>query len=1387
MIKEIGLNVLAFRPASMVWASRRFQALTRLGLLFFFVYGGFFLRAQAQEDAFYEIRNYTTEDGLSSNHVYQTFQDSRGLIWVVTGNGIDLFDGVQFEQVMQWEFSSVAYNNRICFEDEQGILWVKVAREDRLQLRWMNAKTKEELLQPPPLFQKWNGDCVDIAAGPAGSLLLLDRQGRLWKVREEADPELLYTSNWIESSFCSHTRNDSVIWLYNKGTRERKSDYFLLYTVIFEDKQVMEYVATDVSHRPFVLPNGTLLTVGKTDYAKIIPGQRATYQAIAGAIPRYQVDLRDNNNFSYNPETEEIWILNQAALIVFKYNGGLVHDFSKDKNTNGPKISFDLFLDKQGILWVGAIGGIFKIVRTSTKFKRLVWKSPVEDSEIQERPCRGMLVHSDGRVYFNASLETYAMTPKLQGLKVVSKDLLGYYALSEELDGRLINALSSFYHLDPVTGKKIYYELPKSKGLANIWSVLPQQDRIWLGNNKGILYFDRREKVIKEFDQYNGYESLRISEVYQMLSKEHGRVIWMVSSTGIYVVDVEKGVVGRYWTGATGASYLPADNIRHIYVSSTGAYWLATSIGLLFWDPVLGITQYYGEKEGLINTNSYAVYPDRFGFIWFSTDAGIGQLDYVTGKVRFYQTKDGVTHNEFNRISHLQLPDGTLLFGSMNGVTVLDPEDFQKAFSESKNGMVSLVGASMLSAANKEELDILGQILSNNCIELHPGYILLNLRFAVSDYSESTPFNYSYKIEGLHTNWIPANGNEIQLIGLPYGSYQLRVRAQNGSGTSHDQEFVLLTVVRVPFYMRLWFLLALVGLLLVAVYVVVRFRTQFLRNLKRKLEQEIALRTKEIEHDRVLIEQQALLLKQKDLQKSYFLSNLTHELRTPVTLILGPIKHLLKKGGLGQETTKSLTIAQRNAKQLLQLVNSALELLSLENHAVSVHQKPVLIETLVRDVVGEFRMLGLAKKISLHFYTEEQSALLVSVDETHVRTILSNLLSNAIKFTPSRGKVSVQLVYVEGRLQLSVRDTGRGIHPDDLPHIFERFFQTQQPDAPVEGGTGIGLSLSKDLVELMGGQIWVESTINVGTIFYVELPAVRHKNLEVVTNPTKLDGGKTYESGEEKTYPILFQLWRSAVHEKAVPTLLVVEDNQEMQQYLAQIFKSNYDAQFVGSGLEAHDYLRSNPIPDLLITDLMMPDMDGYQLVKSLRSKEHLKNIPILVLSARADIERLEYMVDDFLVKPFDEDELLDRVEVLIARNLVKLESSLYTDCENTIGVGPNLVNSEELAWLRKLESTLILNIGNTSCTAEVFAGQMLMGRTAFFQEVKRLTGLTPNQYIQEARLLEAKRLLELRVHSSFSSVVAAVGMKSESYFSLLFRQRFGVAPTSYFPKNRRG
>lgn len=1347
---------------------------------------GLVIGGYAQEGVFYEVHNYTTKEGLSHNHVYQTFQDSRGLIWLVTGEGIDLYDGHRFESVIEWELGALSYQNKICFEDADGLLWIKIVREDKVLFKWVNTRTKLVVQEVPELFRKCKGEYVDIAAGPNHSLLLLDGQGQLWKVAENADPIILYSGVGRVNYFCSTLHNDSVIWLCGIGSKDKKTDYQLSYWAILPDNKVIEHVISDISHRPQVLSNGVLWSVGKHDYARITPGQPIVYRPIAAAISNYQVDQRDNSNFAYNEETDEIWIINQGFLKVFNAGGKIVHDFSADPTLNAPRISFEIFLDRQGVLWVSTIGGLFKLVRNYTKFKRLVWMSNSDKKEHPEQPCRGMVLHSDGRIYFNASLQTYSITPQLEELKVVSKDQLGYYALAEDLDGRLMNALSTFYHLDLRTGERVDYELPRSKGLANIWSILPLRNRIWLGNNKGILFFDRQEGAIVEFEKYNGYESLRNSDVYQMIPFQRGELIWMVSSTGIYVVDANKGVVGRYWSGGMGPDYFPADNIRHISVGPTGGLWVATSTGLFFWDKVLGILQQYGQADGLINTNLYAAYQDQFGFIWFSSDAGIGQLEYVSGKVRYYQTKDGVTHNEFNRISHLQLPDGTLFFGSMNGVTVLNPADFQDAFSGSKKGGLSLVEASVLSLSEKQESSLLSGINSDGRIDLYPDQVFLKLRFSFTDYSESLSIAYTYKIEGLHNQWMPVIGNEIQLAGLPYGSYQLKVRARNSGGMYYDQEYVLPLQVHAPFYLQIWFLILAMCLFVLSVHLAVRFRNRFLLDRQRELQQEVKLRTMMIEQDKALIEQQALLLEQKDTQKSYFFTNLTHELRTPITLILGPIKHILQKGGLGQENTKSLTIAQRNAKQLLKLVNSVLDLLSLENHSLSVHRKPVLVDALVRELVGEFRLLGLTKKISINYFSDESPKLELMLDDGHVRTILSNLLSNSLKYTSIKGKVSVYLDYIDGEVQLKVQDTGRGIHPEDLPHIFERFFQTNQPDAPAEGGTGIGLALCKELTDLMRGKIWVESEIGVGTTFFVCLPAEESKKCEGLKMAPSREDNNALSSVKEEGGAILFQRWRSSIPKHRIPLVLLVEDNQEMQQFLEQILSTDFQVHSAGSGLEVLTYLSNNPLPDLIISDVMMPDMDGYQLAKTLRLHDHYKHIPILVLTAKSDTVGLENFVDEILIKPFDEEQLSGVVQMLVARSVVKLEHSLYSVSDQVHGIGPIPVTNEELAWLQKLERNVIDNLSNTSFTAELLASQMLMGRTAFFQEVKRLTGMTPNQYLQEVRLLEARSLLEQKTYSNFGAVVSAVGMKSESYFSLLFRQRFGITPTSYFPKKRK-
>lgn len=1346
-------------------------------VLIFLLWGCFTASLRAQEDIHHDVYHYTANDGLSSNHVYQVFQDSRGLIWMLTGKGIDLFDGVEFECVMSWDFSPYVYQNRICFEDEEGLIWVKLMLDSRVVFKWINTRTKQVVDQAPALFRSCKGEYIDIAAAPAHTLLLLDKQNQLWRVKKGAEPALLFSGFGSEFAFCSHQNNDSIIWLQSQIVRERESDSYIQYTGVLPGKQVVLFNTPDRSHRSFVNSDGTLWSVGKYYYARIALGKPVEYKPVSAAIPGYKVDYRDNSNFVFDPENEVVWLVNQGVLKAFKPGGELIYDFSNNKNINGPEFSFDMFLDRQGILWVGTIGGVYKIIKNRTKFRRLVWKSPLENTDKRELPCRGMVFHRDGRIYFNASTEVYSVSPGLDDIRLVDSEPVGLYALCEDLDGRLINGITTIYHLDPVTGKKVVHNLPALQKWGEIWSILPRYDRIWLGNNEGILYYDRSKEAIVPFEQYNGYDLLRHSCVYQMLFLEQSRKIWMISSTGIYVIDPEQGVTGRYWNGGTGADFLPADNIRHLSIGESGAIWLATSTGLIYWDQTSGILRTYGEKEGLINTNLYAVYPDKFGSVWFSSDAGIGQMDCVSGKIRYYQTQDGVTHNEFNRISHLQLANGTLLFGSMNGITVFHPEDFKDAFKNSKNGILNLTGATAFSGSDSKEVNLLPEIMASNGIEIEPDQLFLKLRFALSDYTEVSELSYSYTLEGLHQYWFPLLHNEIQLVGIPSGRYLLKVRAKNSTGVNYDSEYVLPVYVKAPFYLRTWFLVLMLILLIVLVNLLIKWRSRFLLNQQRELEKEVKLRTKKIELDKEIIEYQALLLKQQDTQKTYLIGNLMHEMRTPITLILGPIKRTLQKGGLGQQNTKMLSIAERNAKQILEHVNTTLDLISLENRTLSIHQTPVLIDALFRDLTDEFRVIARLGNISLRFHSEVLPELEVLICEKHLRTILSNLLSNAIKYTASKGHISVYLTYRAEELEFTVRDSGRGIHPDDLPHIFERFFQTQQPDAPVEGGTGIGLALCKELAELMNGRITVESTQGEGTAFKVVIPA-RSVSGEVVSEksaqPVLQAGGTTLVPS------VLFQKWKFSGRNKEHSTILVAEDNLEMQRFIGAILESGYQLHFVGNGKEALAYLEVNPLPDLLLTDIMMPEMDGFQLVKKIKSRSEYSGMPIIVLSARSEQTNISLLADGYLAKPFEEAELLTTVRRLMERQLSSPEQE-QTSENSREGVELCQIDIRDLEWLRQMEKITIESISNPTFTADTLAGAMFMGRTAFFQEVKRLTGMTPNQYIREVRLLEARWLLQRRVYSNFSSVVSAIGMKSESYVSLLFRQRFGVSPMTYF------
>ncbi len=549
-------------------------------------------------------------------------------------------------------------------------------------------------------------------------------------------------------------------------------------------------------------------------------------------------------------------------------------------------------------------------------------------------------------------------------------------------------------------------------------------------------------------------------------------------------------------------------------------------------------------------------------------------------------------------------------------------------------------------------------------------------------------------------------------------------------------------------------------------------------------------------------EQQAHQLKDLDAAKSRFFANVSHELRTPLTLLLGPVRTLLKENQLTEKQNRLLQMANQSGKQLNQLVNEILDLQKLEMGKMELNQKPTGLPAFISRYVAQFESLAQRQQIDFSFETNLADDLVANIDPEKCRQILYNLLSNAFKFTPAEGRVKLTL-NIGGtaplpihqfdnspihRLQITVSNTGPGIHPDDLPHVFDRFFQTSRPDKPAEGGTGIGLALCHEYARLFGGNISVESTPGKGSVFNVVFPVTladtsqlsqpeaRPGAIEMVVSPQVSPSARPVNEPGNST---------------SKPAILVVEDNPELQDYIRLILEEKYHVVTVDNGQVALQKLTANsqqPIADLILSDLMMPVMDGYQLLEKLKSDDATRHIPVIMLTARAEaqdrLKALRIGVDDYLTKPFDEEELLVRIENLLAnyRNrqaAPEQKPDLQLPSAETEEVDLALSASDQ-KWLEQFETYLLKNLSSDILSVSLLAQQFAMSESTLLRQLKRLTGLTPVQYIQEIRLDQARHLLENRTYDSIAKVASEVGYNDTRPFSRLFKQRFGKLPSDF-------
>lgn len=1328
--------------------------------------------AQAQS---FIARNqfYGVENGLSHREVNAIFQDKQGFMWFGTRYGLNRFDGYSFTWHTR-ERDGLPFNDvQAITEDNDGYLWL--AGPSSHHSICLYHPIRKEVVS---FKEKFGQDLRPHCNNPRG-LLKKAQDGTIFFLADAPLRLMSYhSSRGLKSvSLPANWKNCGLAGISKRGT---------LWGVV-NDSMLMEIDPTGRVLQRYVHDGRVQLRMGGPQNGMIF---YYTTEPLTGGIDRmYGIDELSvrtevpletlEQDRSYFPE------------LLFKFDStGLMwaHDrllgaggtVLVDVGQQFPELNAigirSFFRDQNGALWLGGNFGAYRIQIRDNRFNTLL--QTTSNTSLREgNACRGIFV-DDEYLYVNLQEDgLYRVTRIGNEKKLLYKNTQewGHLALYNSPNNQYLYVGSSgkLLRYDKSTGDTLTLTFPPA---FSVWTMYETgNSHMLVGGRSGLYTVDLNTNDVGLFQQFNQYKELADAHILDIHADNNGQV-WICSSSGLYAWDATKGITARYWSKGAGQFYLPADEFQHFYQDEDGTYWIGTAFtGLLHWDKKKNSVKQYTRVDGLSNNNIYAVYPDGSGNLWLTSDNGLMQFNRKTGITHTYLVRDGIAHNEFNRLSHFKGADGRMYFGGLNGITTFHPGSFLRNNKTSINSPLRIAMFQQFDGSSGKLEDRTASLLSNKEIVVYPGDRFLVFELSLLTFEDQNQAQYAYMLEGVDKDWNYQNERVLRLSGLPSGLHKLRIRGQSADGTWSAEEVVIPIRVMLPLMLRPWFL-GLMGLLLVvSVYGLFRLRNWQHKRDQLLLESEIDRVTAKLKLDNQTIERQAEELRHLDALKSRFFANVSHELRTPLTLMLSPLNTVLKNKKLDDPSRQLLNLASDNGEQLLRLLAEILDLSKLESGKLELAEKPTSIQSLLRKQVAQFEAHAQRINIDLSFDYQASENLVVMLDVKNTERILNNLLSNAMKFTPTGGKVQVQVVENTDNLEIRVKDNGRGVHPDDLPYIFDRYYQSKRPDAATEGGTGIGLALSFELARLFGGSLRVESTVGKGSIFYFNFP--------------KKEVADVYEEAVDSILPEPFvteQEDEAMLVVSPTPSrsrLLVVEDHDSLLQYLITLLQPDFDVVGVRHGREALDVLgKDGHGIDLILSDIMMPVMDGFKLLEQLKNNDAYRHLPVVMLTARADwtdkLYALRLGVDDYLLKPFREEELRARVDNLL-RNVLQRKSTIGATKDEKQTPRP-LFSAEEHAWLEDVEKMVQQNLPDTHFNVDQLSDMLFISRRQLNRRLQQLTGLTPVQYIREARLAHARRLLENRTYSTVKSVVLASGMTDTEHFAKLFREKYGRSPSDY-------
>lgn len=1328
------------------------------------------------------LKHLDTGNGLSNNKINTIYRDSQGFIWIGTSSGLCRYDGYTFKIYHPDTPADRPINGSYIDEiqeDNEGNLWIKTS-----------------------------GDYYIYR--PETDILENDVPRRMKELGLESNPTKLLIDN------------NKNLWFYLSGKgvfRASKQDNGKV-------KQVPEPAFGKSTLSNFIDTPLGIVTIDESGVLRIIDPVTLkvtlTERHIADRLPPNQsftfTSVYDRDGLLWIYSNEQLWL----------YDAGNHQWISERLPNGGKKLLINVLMqDKSGKIWVGRDHHGLEQVHKSADGIRFI---PVADNAeknvnntvtvLYEDPANTLWIgtYKKGVFYYNESTQKFSLFPFPDvNRMIVSRN-------GEVWVGTDAAGLMSW---NPTTGKITSYPDPHDGGNPPaITSLLETPDgSIYVGNfTRGLKRF-----INGKFDHISTGSRLDSIYTWALAISENNNNLWIgtlgsgifnynpvtsavkeynVTNSGLasdYIVSIANGSDGMvYFATAVGvAVYNPTtqkitklqsvsnNNINEVFYDSRGLLWIASREGLQVYDPRRDTTHTIHLHDDSAPSFVLGIQEDMMGDIWVSEGSDLIHLspkfDDKTGEfsttMQNYDPNDGLQNSDFNQRSFAMLPDGEILVGGLYGINRFNPAKITLNRSLPAVMFSALyIGGKEITPGEKIDGHVVLQSSLNKQrkIELWHGNTDFTLYVATDNYVLPEKTTFYYKLEGLNTDWQTTHLNNITYTNLPSGTYKLLVSAANNDNYRSVHPAELEIVVHPPFWATVWAKALYLILILTAVYVVyrmIRLREQRKFNEKRK---------------------EDALQKQEELNqlKFKFFTNVSHDLRTPLTLIVSPLESMIKDTS-DPSKLKMLTMMRNNAMRLLNMVNQLLDFRKNEVAGLTLHLTEGDVIAFVHNVCQSFSMLSERNNVSLNFFSPLTS-LYVKFDEDKLSKIMMNLLGNAFKFTPEGGKVDVTLETSGGNLIIKVADTGPGMRDKDKERIFERFYQADETGSPSNLGNGIGLSLVNEYVKLHNGNIRVVDNIDNGSIFIVTLPIVRNSAAALAPNaeqtpapenatPANADNAsgepKAAASTSKETESAPQPTQKTSSANDSRPMALVVDDSADMLEFLKEGLSNDFHVITAPNGKVAMKLL-SSVKPSIIITDLMMPEMDGVELCRQLKMNTDHASTPIIILTAKHDaqdkVEGLTIGADDYITKPFNLQLLLLRMKKLVALSKRGASRTLIDPEPDSISITPL---DERL--VEKAVKFVVANIKRPDLSVEELSSHLGMSRVNLYKKLKSITGKTPIEFIRILRLKRGAQMLR-ESQLNVSEIAYQLGFNSPKYFSKYFKEEFGILPSDYQEKEEK-